>query len=652
MAVLKDLIVHGNSSFINTTQFNTTKGGTIAADKGVFNKLIATDAEIGTLDVDELNANNLTANNATIMGLLDVKGDLHTNSWTNSNIATIQGNFYIAPTVKTGTSSNDTGVTIAAISNGSATNGYWTLTLSGTSILAVPNLESEAVGSEAASSYNSWSSGSLVMVTGSIKRNGITYPLGTLKGELSGAVSANGATITKITDNVNNNPSTLQEYGAGTYGFVEIQISLYKRKYSSSLYPLGILMSAQGRASKSFIDIYGGGNIIQEGTISGASTDYGGLALPNVRIGNLRGLPNVRSGNFTADDCLPTGWGIYTDNGYFKGTIVSDSGIIGGWTLATDKLYSGTHSDYNTNVNGIYLGKVSTDFYIAGGGRSDATAAAASGGRYTANDPMWYLKSNGDIKFGDLTYINNVLTVPAAYVKGTLDAETLRTNDIVIGDALTSIAEHATSIENNSLYNSALLNDLIKTVDFEKWVQNNGQFIQITDTGAEYDPNQVYYELNQNTQKYEIVELTDGDSVVGKYILDDVPKSIGNFLQSHVYLNGNGIIIQGDTIDSSVQIYNSGIIIQQDGIPVATFGTNIILGDEEKAHLTLSATELGFFDAGTKVGRIYYDETAKESIMYLSNSELKTSKLTSSLQIGSFVWKVVSDNRISLIYAG
>ena len=362
MAVLKDLIVHGASRFINNTHYVTAQGGVLAADKGVFNKLIATNAEIDTLNVDELNANNLTAQNATVMGLLDVKGDLHTNTWTNSNIATIQGNFYIAPTIKTGTSSDDddTGVTISAISNGSESVGYWTLTISGTQIFsAVPDLESDSIDNSD-SAFNSWSSGSLVMVTGSIKKGHITYPLGTLKGELSGDVGPNGVTITKITDNINNNPSTLQEYGAGTYGFAEIQVSLYKRKYNTGLYPLGILMSAQGRAAKTFIDIYGGGNQEHIGAWDGASTDYGGLALPHVRIGNLRGLPNTVTNDFTNDNgCLPTGWGIYTDNGYFKGTVVANSGNIGGAEIINGRLQVTEANITSISANKISVNKLS-----------------------------------------------------------------------------------------------------------------------------------------------------------------------------------------------------------------------------------------------------------------------------------------------------
>jgi len=443
MAVLKDLIVHGPSRFINTAQFNSLKVNRIGADEGIFNKLIATNADIGTLNVDDL-----TAQNATVMGLLDVKGNLHTNSWTNSNIATIQGNFYIAPTVVTGTSSGNTGVTITAINNGSATAGYWTLTISGSNVLTVPNLEADQVV-ETDQSYNSWSVGSEVMVTGSIKRNNTTYPLGTLKGVLGGSgVTSSGATITKITDNINNNPVTLQECGAGTYGYVEIKISLYKRNYNSALYPLGILLSAQGRASKSFIDIYGGANIAQEGTLKGATTDYGGLSIPNVRIGNLRGLPNIRTGDFTSNNCLPTGWGIYTDNGFFRGKVVAQEGEIGDFIL-DDNLYSGT--------GGIGVGD---NIYISTGitAPTDCSIANSGGGL------DWAFAVGSD--FGVTT--SGILYAKGARISGSIE----------ITDASNIYTKEDIDLQNQTLSKASIsqIEQLEKIINSSDWLAKYGEY--------------------------------------------------------------------------------------------------------------------------------------------------------------------------------
>ena len=392
---------------LTTDEGNLKIDGTIAADKGIFNKLIATNAEIENLNVDDL-----TAQNATVVGLLDVEGNLHTNSWTNSNIATIQGNFYIAPTVKTGKNYEQL-FQITAIDNpnNEATLGWWTVTLNGTNILEVPALESDTgIGEQ--QSIDTWSSGSEVMITGTIIKNGINYPLGTLKGILSNNLTTSGVIITRITDDINNNPATLQEIGAGSYGYDEIKISLYKRAYENQLYPLGILMSAQGRASKSFIDIYGGGNIQEAGylermssetdEIQTASSDYGGLAMPRVRIGNLRGLPNIRSNDFKNDGFLPTGWGIYTDNGFFNGTIVSNNGLIGGFTLDKNSITNGDLGNQNSVI-------VST-------GTEGTTAIGNSG-----NISSWAFVAGEN--FGVTT--SGALHATQADITGTIDATEL-----------------------------------------------------------------------------------------------------------------------------------------------------------------------------------------------------------------------------------
>lgn len=345
MAILNNLIVHGRSRFLNGINANTINAKSIGANKGVFNELIAT-----TLNVETATIDDLTAQNATVVGLLDVRGELKTNTWSNSNIATIEGNFFIAPTLASGTGETlVSGLTIGFASNN------WTITITGT--FDLNQIGADPVDSSDTAT-NQWSVGSKVLITGEIGKTDGIYPLGTLMGEIQSA-SPSSFTITKVTDNLGKT-DILSTLGTGTYQYRNVKISLTQRKYGSSstasdnMRPIGILMSAQGRSSKSFIDIYGGANNLRSGAISGATTDFGGLAIPNVRIGNLRGLPNVVSGDFTQNESLPTGWGIYTDNGYFKGTIVSTSGKIGGWNIGTDNnksLYTGT---FNTG-GGIFV---------------------------------------------------------------------------------------------------------------------------------------------------------------------------------------------------------------------------------------------------------------------------------------------------------
>ena len=310
MAILKDLIVHGSSRFLNKIYASEIQTPLIDAEAGIFKKLKADDA--------------------TVVGLLDVQGQMHTNSWTNSNIATIDGSFYIAPTLS---SSSGT------VSFSSATAATFTGTYSAVSSLYI--------GNDTASTVQ-WTSGSKILITGEVEVDGEWTPLGTLLGILNSTNPTTSMPIVNITDNRNNTSSILTNIYSlkdnASLNYRNLKISLYQRADNSQYYPLGIYITALGQNGKTFLDIYGGVNEL--------TTSYGGYANPNVRIGNLSGLPAITTaaGNFT-----PVGWGIYTTNGYFSGTIVSNTGVIGGWKLGANSLYNET-TGLNDNTEGIYLG--------------------------------------------------------------------------------------------------------------------------------------------------------------------------------------------------------------------------------------------------------------------------------------------------------
>lgn len=96
--------------------------------------------------------------------------------------------------------------------------------------------------------------------------------------------------------------------------------------------PVGIFMTSYGANKYPYIEIYSG---------TGTNT-------PTTRLGYLNGLPAI-------SNISPSGWGLYTNNGFFSGTIVSTSGQIGGWTLGTNAIYNNTNSLTSTAA-GLYLG--------------------------------------------------------------------------------------------------------------------------------------------------------------------------------------------------------------------------------------------------------------------------------------------------------
>ena len=470
MAVLKDLIVHGASRFLNGINTDAIHANLIDAQDGVFKTITTT-----TLDAQTITTDMLKANNARVSQTLTVDGTISTNKWEAANIANIGGNFYISPTGKTNpgvigtitvTKTNTTTINGVSI-------GVYTLVVSGT--FGVTSTSSTVWGPTSNNQSKVIFTGSISypQITGTdLTTTGKKYPLGTCDGTMT-AVSTGTNTLTGFTITGVNSPALdvfFKEVGVTSINNTvcsgyEMQISVYQSYSSSALRPIGILLTSYGKEKKQYIDIYGGANAL------GSTTEEidTGFAEPSVRIGQLDGL-NPISYQLTSDTTVssnkkyytyntstyeytkvtpasganpkslgyyegiasttPSGWGIYTTNGFFKGKVVASAGRIGegtaAWTIGNDgnntaRIFApSTRAAWNTNASGIWI---ATDV-ISGG----AQTGSAVSGQYASTDPKWYIKANGDVKFGELTYINGTLTVPAAKVNGTLSAATMQTN--------------------------------------------------------------------------------------------------------------------------------------------------------------------------------------------------------------------------------
>lgn len=159
MAILKDLIVHGSSRFLN--------------------KIYAEELETSAFEAESAIIKKLKADDATVVGLLDVQGEMHTNSWTNSNIATIDGSFYITPTIEcaSGTLSSLTA------STGTPPKHSFVLTAATGSSFAVVN---SLYYYDTSAHTVTWAKYSKVLITGEILVGGEWIPLGTILGQLNG----------------------------------------------------------------------------------------------------------------------------------------------------------------------------------------------------------------------------------------------------------------------------------------------------------------------------------------------------------------------------------------------------------------------------------------------------------------------------------
>lgn len=605
MAVLKDLIVHGPSRFINVAQFNELK-----ADTGTFKFLKAED---------------LTANKATVVGLLDVQGELHTNKWTSTNIASIGGTFYISPTYKSSTAKLQF--------SGNANNR--TITISNGSF---------GSASSSGLAMSAWVAQSKVMMTGSITYNGTSYPLGTCDGILNASMSSTGFTITGV------NSAAIETLysiiGATQVNAADIEISM---RTIAGTKPVGILLTSYGTSQATYIDIHGGVN-------SNSGTPSIPNANPNVRVGYLNGLPSFTIAGVTT--ATPSGWGIYTDNGFFKGKIAADGGVIGGFTISELQLYTGSHSTYNANNAGLFLGKESSssnNYYVAGG----------SGAR-------WWLKSDGSAKIGAMELsADGTLTVPAANITGTLSADRIASSSIEagklnvstlsaitanMGTLTTGTISYGTTGNNDSFYLSA---NSSKTATIAGASRSNLRLTVGSGFGVNY--NGILYASGATISGDVTVSkltvssgatLVDNDGLINNDVvrveatedlqavydslnsnLDELQENFGAITEDLRGLN-DYTEIEVERITRNVNEYlgtNGYMKIEDQGLKIT----------KDDFAVIITGTEILFQENGTTVAWISGQK------LHINRTEVNQ-----SMKVGNFEWMIRTDGRLTLAYTG
>lgn len=149
-----------------------------------------------------------------------------------------------------------------------------------------------------------------------------------LSGKIGNAILANATgTITKSVDTNNHTITVKVDVGSSTVGNFTVNTTYSDSQVSklalmmfrnASGYRLGIyLESYSSENKKPVINIF-----------DGSGTD------PKVVLGKLDGTPKV-------NNVSPTGYGLYSDNAFLKGTIIATSGTIGGFTLSTNSIQNG-----------------------------------------------------------------------------------------------------------------------------------------------------------------------------------------------------------------------------------------------------------------------------------------------------------------------
>lgn len=252
---------------------------------------------------NSLAANNVTATNVTINDTLKAF---------KYNLSTIQdlgGEFLIAPTIYI-----QSGATVQ-VSKASSTT------------ITVSILDKSAITSDIIQGV-SWSKDSKIKFQGKI--DGISIRCdGVMANKLNTTANTMALTLT-VDSSIANHFATANNNAS----YSDISILLYQRygkniSGTNTYSPVGIRMSATGSSNAApYVDIWG----------SKSSSDSDIIyTIPSVRLGYLNGL-SVTYDNTTVN-CA--GYGLYADNVYLNGTIISNAGSIGGFRITDNEITNG-----------------------------------------------------------------------------------------------------------------------------------------------------------------------------------------------------------------------------------------------------------------------------------------------------------------------
>lgn len=250
---------------------------------------------------NSLAANNITVTNVTINDTLKAfKYELNT-------IQDLGGEFCVAPIIYI-----QSGATVN-VSKASATT------------ITVSILDKTAITSDSIQGVR-WAQNSKIKFQGKIDGLNIRCS-GVMAAKLNTTANTMSLTLT-VESSIADHFSTAKN-GAS---YSDISVMLYQRygkkigSTTKNVYsPVGIRMSAIGSANSApYVDIWGSKSSSDPDTV---------YTIPSVRLGYLDGL---KCGTY---DCV--GYGLYADNVYLNGTIISNSGQLGGFKIGANNLSNG-----------------------------------------------------------------------------------------------------------------------------------------------------------------------------------------------------------------------------------------------------------------------------------------------------------------------
>lgn len=332
-------------------------------------------------------ANNITATNVTVNDTLKAfKYELNT-------IQDLGGEFCVAPTIYIQSSA-----TVNAFKASSTT-------------ITVSILDKTAITSDSIQGVR-WAQNSKIKFQGKIDGLNIRCS-GIMAAKLN--TTANTMSLTLTVESAIADHFATAKNGVS---YSDISVMLYQRygkkigSTTENVYsPVGIRMSATGNANSApYVDIWGNKSNSDPDTV---------YTVPSVRLGYLDGL---KCGTY---DCV--GYGLYADNVYLNGTIISNSGTIGGFNINTNALVNGT---WGTDKS-VLMSTGTTENKAVGG------SSAISGWCFTAGSKFG-VTTSGDLYASNVNISGKVTSDNITATSGSigsfkLDSTYLQSSDKTVG---------------------------------------------------------------------------------------------------------------------------------------------------------------------------------------------------------------------------
>ena len=315
--------IQANNGTLTATTFSGTTGtitNITATGTSTFGTATITNATVNST----LKANKIEAVN------VDVADELRAAKYSIETVQNLGGHFLVCPTLEFPSNATNFSITVTKVSSTEITIAITDNQLVNQTFVDVP-----------------WNQYSKVKFVGTVNNIGIPTCSGYIQSFTTGTNYGTMTLRMTVTSDIADKFATA--FTGNSTKVDNLSVMMYQlcpnTSQSTTLYPIGIYLTAYGSNRYSYIDVYGGT----------ATTAV-------ARMGKLDGLPNV---NNTA----PTGWGFYAKgNAYFDGTLVTKSGQIGGFSIGTYTLKNGTPGADSS----VFMTTNFTDTAVAIGGASSA----------------------------------------------------------------------------------------------------------------------------------------------------------------------------------------------------------------------------------------------------------------------------------------